>query len=238
MATLDKDCDLKFGNCSWEFDENVSKNFDCHVNKSVPCYKMIHDMIGSISEWFIVDNTNVYDIGTSNGNGLLNIKSHNNNKKVKYIGVDKSSYMINEAKKLESNDVFLINNDVLSNGFSICNSSFITSVLTLQFIPKKDKFKLVKKIYDGLEIGGAFILVEKILVNNSQLNDIFVGCYYDFKKDNGFSEEEILNKSKSLRSVMQPLEEKENTDMLEMVGFKNIEVFFKWFNFIGIIAIK
>ena len=28
MTTLDKDCDLKFGNCSWEFDENVSKNFD------------------------------------------------------------------------------------------------------------------------------------------------------------------------------------------------------------------
>ena len=23
-----KDCDLKFGNCSWEFDENVSKNFE------------------------------------------------------------------------------------------------------------------------------------------------------------------------------------------------------------------
>ena len=146
--------------------------------------------------------------------------------------------MINEAKKLESNDVFVIDNDVLSNGFSICNSSFITSVLTLQFIPKKDKFKLVKKIYDGLEIGGAFVLVEKILVNNSQLNDIFVGCYYDFKKDNGFSEEEILNKSKSLRSVMQPLEEKENTDMLKSVGFEQVEIFFKWFNFIGIIAIK
>ena len=76
------------------------------------------------------------------------------------------------------------------------------------------------------------------MVNNSQLNDIFVGCYYDFKKDNGFSEEEILNKSKSLRSVMQPLEEKENTDMLKSVGFEQVEIFFKWFNFIGIIAIK
>ena len=238
MATLDKDCDLKFGNCSWEFDENVSKNFDCHVNKSVPCYKMIHEMIGNMSEWFVLENTNVYDIGTSNGYGLLNIKSHNNNKRVKYIGVDKSPYMINEAKKLESDDIFLINNDVLSNDFSIYDSSFITSVLRLQFIPKKDRFKLVKKIYDGLEIGGAFILVEKILVNSSQLNDIFVGCYYDFKKDNGFNEEEILNKSKSLRSVIQPLEEKENTDMLKSVGFEQVEIFFKWFNFIGIIAIK
>ena len=37
---------------------------------------------------------------------------------------------------------------------------------------------------------------------------------------------------------MQPLEEKENTDMLKSVGFEQVEIFFKWFNFIGIIAIK
>ena len=37
---------------------------------------------------------------------------------------------------------------------------------------------------------------------------------------------------------MQKKKKKENIDILEMVGFKNIEIFFKWFNFIGIIAIK
>ena len=46
------------------------------------------------------------------------------------------------------------------------------------------------------------------------------------------------NKSKSLRSSMYLFDEKKSKSLLESAGFKNYEIFFKCFNFIGYIAIR
>ena len=52
------------------------------------------------------------------------------------------------------------------------------------------------------------------------------------------SSNEILRKAQSLRSVMTLNSQAEEIRNLRKVGFKKIEVFFKYLNFIGIIAIK
>ena len=49
---------------------------------------------------------------------------------------------------------------------------------------------------------------------------------------------QILNKSKLLRSSMNLLNLTEINSELTKIGFKKKDIFFKWFNFIGIIAIK
>ena len=97
---------------------------------------------------------------------------------------------------------------------------------------------MIKNIYKSLNSQGAFILVEKVNSNNILGQSIFTEIYYDFKIDNKLSHSHIINKAKSLRGVMRPLSEKDNINMLKKVGFKKVEVFFKWFNFSGIIAIK
>ena len=106
------------------------------------------------------------------------------------------------------------------------------------FLKKRNREEMIKNIYRSLNSQGAFILVEKINSNNILGQSIFTEIYYDFKIENRLSHSHIINKAKSLRGVMRPLSEKENIDVLKKVGFKKIEVFFKWFNFSGIIAIK
>ena len=62
--------------------------------------------------------------------------------------------------------------------------------------------------------------------------------YYDFKIENKLNHEQVLNKSKSIRSSMQLFDLSEIDEFLKKSGFKKKEVFFRWYNFIGIIVIK
>jgi tRNA (cmo5U34)-methyltransferase len=61
--------------------------------------------------------------------------------------------------------------------------------------------------------------------------------HYDFKREN-FEAVDILEKEKSLRSIMKPLTIQENFEFLENAGFKVFDVFFQNFNFVSILAIK
>lgn len=224
---------------NWKFDKQVTNIFESHVRKSVPMYDEFHKTVADLSEWFVEEYTNVYDIGTSTGESLKNIYLHHKNKTVKYIGVDSSIDMIDKAKEeIENENISLVNEDVLSNNFKISNASYITSILTLQFISPKQRKEVVGKIYRGLNKGGAFVLVEKVVGNNARFDEMFVELYHDFKLESGLSKEEIFDKSRAIRGVMRPNTVQENLNLLSSVGFTDIDIFFKWCNFIGIIAIK
>ena len=61
--------------------------------------------------------------------------------------------------------------------------------------------------------------------------------YYDFKRNN-LDDNDILDKNQSLRGIMKPLTLSENIENLRNVGFEKIDVFMKYNNFVGIMAIK
>ena len=113
---------------------------------------------------------------------------------------------------------------------------FIVSVFP--FFSFKERTSLLKKIYNSLEHGGALISVEKIRSSSSQFEDILNQLYFDFKLKQKLNEKDILAKAKSLRSSMYLLDEKRLFKTIKNAGFKEYEIFFKCFNFIGYIAIK
>jgi tRNA (cmo5U34)-methyltransferase len=108
----------------------------------------------------------------------------------------------------------------------------------LQFIPKRKRQDVINKIYEGLNKGGALIVVEKVVGNNARFDEMFIELYHDFKLENGLTEKEVFAKSRSLRGVMQPNTTSENIEMLNKAGFADIDIFYKWCNFVGFIAVK
>ena len=58
------------------------------------------------------------------------------------------------------------------------------------------------------------------------------------KLDNGFLPQEIFSKSVSLAGKMEPFSDFGNRQILESVGFKDIEIVFKHINFQGYLCIK
>lgn len=220
---------------NWKFDDTVVPVFDEHVRQSVPMYDEIHSLIGDIAGWFLIDDTNVYDVGTSTGKVIKTI--HNKyNKRVNFIGIDSSEEM---CKKVidENINAEILNVDVTDN-FKFANASLITSVLTIQFIQEGKRQELINNIYKGLNKGAAFIMVEKVVGSNARFNEIWTDLYHELKLKNGLSEKHVFDKARAIRGVMKPYTVNENIEMLELAGFKDIDIFFKWNNFVGFVAIK
>ena len=92
--------------------------------------------------------------------------------------------------------------------FKKCN--FITSFFTIQFIHPSKRQTLINKVYKNLEWGGGFVFFEKVRGPDARFQDMISQMYAEYKYDNGYNPNEIFNKSKSLKGVMEPFSTKGN----------------------------
>jgi len=225
----------------FHFGEQVASVFDDMLARSVPFYQEIHRMIGEIASDFVVAGTNVYDLGCSTGTTLLQL-DRCAPAGARLIGVDNSEEMLKKCRsKLETHHIRTEHELVcadLNQGVQITNASLVLMILTLQFVRPLYRDKLVGSILSGLNLNGALILVEKVTGEDSLFNRHFIKYYYDFKKRNGYTELEIAQKREALENVLIPYRLLENREMLLGCGFRYCDVFFKWYNFCGMVAVK
>ena len=227
----------------WVFDEDVAECFEDMLERSIPQYDVMRDTAFNLGIKVMNKNkvSSMLDIGCSDG---LNIDRYV--KKLgaygRYRGIDISEPMLEKARKrfvgfIECNIVHIENMD-LRKDFPRDAYNLITSILTIQFTPIEYRQMILQKIYDHLEFGGGFIMVEKVLGNCSEINEIMVEEYLKLKESNGYTKDQIERKRLSLEGVLVPMTSNWNIDMLKQAGFKKIDVFWRWMNFEGYIAIK
>ena len=110
--------------------------------------------------------------------------------------------------------------------------------LKIKFIPKKNRAYLLNQIYKSLVPGGGFILNEKVLSENEFLNETFIEMHHDFKQGHGYSKMEMSKKRDALENVLIPLKLSKTMELIRKAGFTDVDTFFKWNNFAGLIALK
>lgn len=222
----------------FEFDEEVAAVFDDMLERSVPFYKESQ----KITKFFALKNLKqdgvLYDLGCSTASLLLNIHRELE-VKAQLIGLDNSEAMLKRAsRKIEAfgANVTVEFADILEYEYN--QADVFVSNYTLQFIRPLVREKLIKKIAQTLKNEGVFIFSEKVISHHSKLNKDLIECYYDFKKEQGYSEYEIMQKREALENVLVPYSEEENIKMALENGFSHCEVVFRWANFATFIAIK
>ena len=222
----------------FEFDEEVAAVFDDMLERSVPFYKESQ----KITKFFALKNLQedgiLYDLGCSTASLLLNIHRELE-VKAQLIGLDNSEAMLKRAsRKIEAfgANISVELGDILE--YSYKEADVFVSNYTLQFIRPLVREKLIKKITESLKKEGVFIFSEKVISHHSKLNKDLIECYYDFKKEQGYSEYEIMQKREALENVLVPYSEEENIKMALENGFSHCEVVFRWANFATFIAIK
>ena len=221
------------------------QDFDKHINLSIPNYENLSNVFSGITCAFAQPESSVVDIGCSTGKLTTRIMEYNNeiSSASNYIGVEVAEGFFDDLinRKSELNDKYpdtsveFIFDDIRNYEFENC--SLITSLFTLQFMPKKDRFSVIQNIYDGLNEGGGFIFAEKIDCENSRIQDMLTFNYYDFKREK-FTTDDIMNKEQTLRHMLKPNTWNEIHYMVEDAGFKTVEQFWRNHNFLGAIAIK
>lgn len=225
----------------FEFGEKVVKVFDDMVSRSVPYYYEIQRMLSEIARDFAVDGTNVYDIGCSTGTTLISFDKMVS-QQVRFIGIDESEEMVKQCRENFKQAGFTRPSEVIhadvNNGIILDNPSVVVMCLVLQFIRPLYREKLIREIHRQMNPQGCFLLVEKVLGEDSLLNRMFIDYYYDFKRRNNYSDMEISQKREALENVLIPYRLSENIELLKSAGFTSTEIFFKWYNFVGIIAVK
>lgn len=224
----------------FRFSRDVATVFDDMVDRSVPFYAEIQRMVAEISESFMADGSNVYDLGCATGTTLALI-GNNTKKDVHLIGYDNSPEMLDKAReKLKDcgcSSYELIEAD-LNSDFHIHNASLVLMVLTLQFVRPLHREDILRRIYENLNENGCLILVEKVLGEDSLFNRLFIKYYYDMKRRHGYSELEISQKREALENVLVPYRHRENVEVLRKCGFQHCDTFFKWYNFSALVAVK
>lgn len=227
----------------WSFDENVSNCFEDMLSRSIPQYEvmressanLVYDIINSCGT---KNDFNILDIGCSDGLMIEKLLDKFNGKG-RYTGIDISEPMLEKARcRFEDNNNVSIYNHDLRTSFPNSYYDAITSILSIQFTPIEYRQHIIQEIYDHLRVDGCFIMVEKVLGNTDKINRLFVDNYYDMKKQNGYTEEQIERKRLSLEGVLVPVTSDWNIDLLKQAGFRQVDVFWKWMNFVGYIAIK
>ena len=225
----------------FDFGQTTAKVFDDMLDRSIPLYHELQRQIGELAAEFTQPGTNVYDLGCSTGITMETVRRVVP-ADVRIIGVDYSSAMLVKARERFAAPspgpaVELVEAD-LNHPIEIRNASLVILNLTLQFVRPLYRDSLVKAVYEGLNDKGCLILVEKVLGNHSLINRTFIKLYYDMKKRNGYSETEIARKREALENVLVPYRLDENLELLKRCGFAYSDVFYKWYNFSGVIAVK
>jgi tRNA (cmo5U34)-methyltransferase len=225
----------------FDFSEKTAEVFDDMLDRSVPFYHEIQRMMGEITADFVTPGSCVYDLGCSTCASFMQLE-HVVPEDVTFVGLDNSQAMLEKGRtKLRDSDFSrkyeLVFQD-LNEPFSIQNASVVLMNLTLQFIRPLVRARTVRQIADGLNSDGALLLVEKVTSPDSMINRLFIKYYYRFKMANGYSEMEIAQKREALENILVPYRFMENRQLLLDNGFREVETFFRWYNFCGIIALK
>ena len=218
------------------------EGFDEHINWSIRGYSDLLKDVIAFSRYFVEDDTNVVDIGCSTGKVTQALMEYNKDhaSRAHYVGVEIAEGFVDDLNKRgdtlgKTGSVEFVFDDIRNYRFDNC--SLVTSIFTLQFMSKKDRARVIKDIYNGLNSGGGFIFAEKIDCENARLQDMMTFNYYDFKREK-FDYDDIMTKEQTLRNMLKPNTWREIEDMLNFAGFKAVEQSWRNHNFVGAIAIK
>ena len=231
--------DIDVAPANWTFTGNVADTFVDHVRRSVPYYDAGHDLVCQLSDFFCHGDSICYEIGVSTGQLLRKLAEHHASKPgITWVGIDPVESMIAKARQhcIEVPNIELEVGDARLYGFE--KSDLIVSFYCIQFIPPKDRQDVFNRIYERLNWGGAFILFEKVRAPDARFQDMVVSLYNDYKRREGFTADEILNKTASLKSVPEPFSTEGNLGLLKRAGFVDITTVMKYLCFEGFLAIK
>ena len=150
--------------------------------------------------------------------------------------------MLNQAqqkiqKSFKKKQISLKKQDI-EKKILIKNASVVFMNYTLQFVRPLSRQKLLDEIFRGMNKNSVIIIIEKVLGNDSLFNRMYIDLYFKYKSKVGYSDEEIKNKREALENVLVPYRIDENIELLKRSGFESVDIFFKWFNWCGFVAVK
>jgi tRNA (cmo5U34)-methyltransferase len=229
--------DIETENAGWSFGGPVAERFDEHVARSVPFYWEGHELIARASDFFVSRGSVCYDLGCATGRLLRVLADRHRGKDVRFVGVDVEPDMVQVARRnCDEPGVEIQAGSILE--VELEPSDLIVSYYVMQFIKPKSRQIAFDRVYQALNWGGAFFCFEKVRAPDARFQDLATALYQEHKLGQGYDPAEIVEKSRSLKGVLEPFSTEGNLGLLRRAGFVDIMTIFKYVCFEGFLAIK
>jgi tRNA (cmo5U34)-methyltransferase len=225
---------------AFRFDQSVADVFQDMIERSVPGYGVVLQLIGVIAEKYGQQDTRAYDLGCSLGASTLQLRRHLPDG-CHVIGVDNSEAMVSRCIANLSRDHSAATYEILLEDLretNIQNASIVILNFTLQFVPDKQRENILAHIFEGLNNGGILLLAEKVKFEDPAEQALMTALHHDFKKQHGYSHLEISQKRAALENVLLPNTEKQHRQRMRDAGFSVVEQCMRCLNFSTFLGIK
>lgn len=219
------------------FDASVAQVLPDMLERSIPGYGALCDLIAVLSSQLPMRPLRAYDLGCSLGAAtaaiLRGVQSHD----IEVTAVDSSPAMIERFREQigsEERRILLRCQDVLET--PIERAHLVVLNFTLQFVASDRRTELVSTIAHGLEPGGMLVLSEKIRPEPDHAA-LFAALHDEFRRQRGYSDLEMARKRKALEEVLVPDGASVHVERLVRSGLHPIE-WFRGLGFVSWLAIK
>ncbi|MCH8335754.1 MAG: carboxy-S-adenosyl-L-methionine synthase CmoA [Proteobacteria bacterium] len=226
---------------SFEFNDEVADVFPDMLRRSIPGYAASIEAIGTLASRYVQPGSRCYDLGCSLGAATLAMQQNISVRGCQIIAIDLAPAMIRRCREFiaasDSNvDVSIIEDDVRQ--ITIEQASMVVMNYTLQFLSLAERDAMIGNIFDGLNEGGIFVLSEKVLDEDEEVEKLLVEMHHEFKRRNAYSDLEISRKRTALENVLIPETIATHRTRLGNAGFRHVGICLRQFNFVSIIATK
>jgi len=225
----------------WAFDDGVTQVFDDMLRRSIPQYDVMRQTVFDVGCRFVKKETDIVDLGCARGEALAPFVDRYGAQN-RYLGIEVSEPMLAATRQrfggLIGTGLMRVQDCDLRYSYPMAKASLTLSIFTIQFVPIEYRPRLLADVFASTIPGGAIILAEKIIGSTGANDRLFVDMYYDMKRRNGYSQQEIDRKRFSLEGVLVPVTAKWNEDLLHEAGFTRVENFWRWMNFGAWLGVK
>lgn len=217
----------------FKFDEEVASIFDNMAPRSIPLYNEVHRLHVSMLRKRLIPGAVVVDVGSSTGHLFRNIERLLGKKfsdtGIYGVAVDVSPAMMG-LLRAEFPTVETICGDITKIPDLSTPADILFCLYTVQFIPDEQKAAAYGWLARNTKLDGALVVGQKDRIDRPPFANDFNEEYYLFRRDNGYSQEEIDAKTAALKNSMWPLPSRATAQYLADCGIEALETS-RWLQF-------
>lgn len=194
----------------------VAAAFDAHVRESLPWYDFVTGAVAHFARAYIPNGGYVIDVGASTGNVGRALARTLEQRRAYLLPIDNSKDM---AKIYAGPGRMVVADAVSFNFAETTRPDLIVCFLSLMFVAVADRARLIEKMKDALDPGGALIIVDKMVPRPGYVGTVAYRLTLAAKHEAGASAEEIIAKELSISGVQRPMSESELPGFVEFFRF-------------------
>ena len=212
--------------------EEEAKEFDEIILKLIPHYKdMIYALISSIP--FDHDaSIRVLDLGCGTGTITETLKEKFKNAKVTCLDLAENMIEMAKIKLNKYDNIEYVIGDFYSLNFSEKYDVIVSSLALHHLATDEDKIEFYKKIYEALDEGGVFYNADVVLGSNNYLQDLYISKWKEFMNLIVHMEEIEQKWIPAAEEEDHPAKLMNHINWLREIGFKDIDVVWKYYSYV------